>query len=140
MKEEDRQELIHYRLERARETLQEALLMQRERHWNACINRLYYACFYAVTALLALQGLETGKHSGVKSLFNHHWIKPNKISKQYGRLYNTLFESRQEGDYIDFVFFDEEAVEPLIPQVSDFIDSINCLIEQAIHQGERSKE
>ena len=62
MKEAERQELIHYRLERARETLEEALLMYRERHWNACINRLYYACFYAVTALLALKGLEAGKH------------------------------------------------------------------------------
>ncbi len=63
MKGENLTELIHYRLERSRETLEEALLMQRERHWNACVNRLYYACFYAVTALLAMQGVSSGKHT-----------------------------------------------------------------------------
>ena len=45
-------DIIRYRLERAEETYQEALLMQREKHWNTCANRLYYACFYAVSALL----------------------------------------------------------------------------------------
>jgi len=32
MKEEDRLKLIHYQLDRARETLEEAFFMQRERH------------------------------------------------------------------------------------------------------------
>jgi hypothetical protein len=45
------EEIIRYRLERAEETYQEALLMRREKHWNTCANRLYYACFYAVSAL-----------------------------------------------------------------------------------------
>jgi hypothetical protein len=39
-------DLILYRLDRAQESLEEALLMQREEHWNACANRLYYSCFY----------------------------------------------------------------------------------------------
>jgi len=52
VKEDQKLHLIQYRLDRAREAFEEALLMQREEHWNACINRLYYACFYAVTALL----------------------------------------------------------------------------------------
>ncbi|MCP4403256.1 MAG: HEPN domain-containing protein, partial [bacterium] len=57
-------ELIQYRLERARETYQEALLMQREKHWNGCANRLYYACFYAVNALSAKTGHTSSKHTG----------------------------------------------------------------------------
>ena len=31
--------------------------------WNTAINRLFYACYYAVTALLIDQGIETKTHS-----------------------------------------------------------------------------
>jgi uncharacterized protein (UPF0332 family) len=48
----DRQMLITYRLERARETLEEARVLLEKGHANAGVNRLYYACFYAVSALL----------------------------------------------------------------------------------------
>jgi uncharacterized protein (UPF0332 family) len=116
--------LITYRVERSKETLEEAILMQRERHWNACMNRLYYACFYAVAALLAKNNLSSSKHAGVKSLFNQYFIKTGNIQRDYGSLYNHLFENRQEGDYVDFVVFEADAVEPLIPQVEDFINTV----------------
>ena len=54
---EARETLLHYRIERARDTLVEADLMAEAGHWNACVNRLYYVCFYAVTALLLKHGL-----------------------------------------------------------------------------------
>jgi len=53
--------------------------MQREKHWNACANRLYYACYYAVTALLARKELASSKHTGVKALFNHHFVKAGDV-------------------------------------------------------------
>jgi uncharacterized protein (UPF0332 family) len=47
-----RKELVDYRMERAIETLSEAGLMATNAHYNAAVNRLYYACFYAAQALL----------------------------------------------------------------------------------------
>ncbi|MBF0101212.1 MAG: HEPN domain-containing protein [Desulfobacterales bacterium] len=120
--------LVNYRLQRANETYSEALLMKQENHWNTCANRLYYACFYAVTALLAKSNLSAKKHSGVKALFNQHFIKTRKIAKDNGELYKNLFEARQEGDYIDFVFFDELTITPWINDVKIFIDNITKLI------------
>lgn len=128
MSENYHDNLIQYRLDRAQETFQEALLMKRERHWNACANRLYYACFYAVLALLEKHGLASSKHSGVKSFFNQHFVKTGKISKEHGKLYNHLFDARQEGDYIDFVYFDAETVEPWIPKVKEFVEIIRNFI------------
>jgi len=124
------QHLIRYKIERARETFEEALLMQREDHWNACANRLYYACFYAVTAILAKKGLASSKHTGVKALFNKHLVKTGQVSKEKGRLYNELFEARQEGDYVDFVVFERSIVEPWIPEVSEFIKTLSGLAEK----------
>ena len=129
MTEERLQDLIRYRIERASETFEEALLMQREGHWNSCANRLYYACYYAVSALLATKGLASSKHTGVKAFFNQHFIKTCLVSKENGRLYNRLFDARQEGDYVDFVVFKGDDVEPLIPQVKGFIDNISQLAQ-----------
>ena len=44
--------LIAYRLQRARESLDEATLLLEKDHVNTFVNRVYYACFYSVTALL----------------------------------------------------------------------------------------
>lgn len=129
MNESHRDDLIQYRLERSKETFDEALIMKRTLHWNACANRLYYACFYAVLALLEKHGFVSSKHSGVKSLFNRHFVKTGKISKEHGKLYNNLFDTRQEGDYVDFVSFDAESIEPLFPKVKDFISTISRLVK-----------
>jgi hypothetical protein len=45
-----KEEIIRYRLERAEETYQEALLMQCEKHWNTCANRLYLSPIYPCAA------------------------------------------------------------------------------------------
>ena len=122
-------DLIRYRLDRANETYEEAVIMKREKHWNTCANRLYYSCFYAVIALLEKYEYTASKHSGVKSLFNRHFVKTGKVSKELGKLFNILFDARQEGDYIDFVYFDEEIVEPWILKVKEFISTISSLLE-----------
>ena len=123
-------DLIQYRLARSQESYDEAVLMKREKHWNTCTNRLYYSCFYVILALLERYGFASSKHSGVKSFFNQHFVKTGKISKEQGKLYNNLFDARQEGDYIDFVYFDADIVEPWFPKVKDFITIITNLINE----------
>lgn len=58
------QDLIRYKLSRAEETLAEARVMLQTSHLYGAANRIYYACFYAVTALLLTQNLSSSKHSG----------------------------------------------------------------------------
>jgi len=69
-------DLIRYKLSRAQETLQEATVMLQTNHPYGAANRIYYACFYAVTALLLTRNLSSSKHSGVLALFNRHFVKP----------------------------------------------------------------
>ena len=44
-------DLIKYRLERARDTYEDSLILRERGKWNSAINRLYYSAFYAVSAL-----------------------------------------------------------------------------------------
>jgi uncharacterized protein (UPF0332 family) len=52
------------------------------------------------------------KHTGVRSLFNRHYVRTAKVPKELAQIYNDLFERRQEGDYMDFVDFEESQVRP----------------------------
>jgi len=49
-------DLVAYRLARAEETLKDAEILAAQKRWGSCVNRLYYACFYAASALLAQKG------------------------------------------------------------------------------------
>ncbi len=123
-------ELVSYRLQRARETLADARILADAGRWNPCVNRLYYACFYAVSALLIQEGLSSTKHTGLRSLFNRHFVKTNKVSKDKARFFNDLFERRQEGDYVDFVSFEESQVLPWLPEAEAFVQNLADLIEK----------
>ena len=115
-----RSDLIVYRIQRAWDTLEEARLLASAARWNACINRLYYACFYAVSAILLQKGLSSSKHSGIRSLFGQNFLKPGIVDKETAKFYNNLFKYRQEGDYTDFVEFEQSFVKPLIPRAEKY--------------------
>ncbi len=121
-------ELAMYRLKRARETLEDARLLAGSGRWNPCVNRLYYACFYAVSAILVQEGLSSAKHAGVRRLFNQHFVKTGRVTKERDRLFNDLFERRQEADYMDFVNFGESQVRPWVSEAEAFVESIAGLV------------
>lgn len=62
-------DLVSYRRARANEAMEDARILAKAGRWNACVNRLYYACFYAVSALLVRHGLSSPKHTGVRSIY-----------------------------------------------------------------------
>jgi uncharacterized protein len=137
---DDRETLIQYRLERARESLEEAELMADAGHWNGCVNRLYYACFYAVNALLLRHDLASSKHAGVRSLFNRHFIKTGLVGSELGDLYSDLFNARNHGDYSDLAWFDEATVRPQLSRVAAFISEIGALATSPSDSSGGSKE
>ncbi|MDP2861703.1 MAG: HEPN domain-containing protein [Desulfobacterales bacterium] len=121
-------DLVQYRIARAKEALEEAGILAASGHWNACVNRLYYACFYAVSGLLSKHDLSSSKHSGVRSFFNQHFVKTGIISKETALIYNSLFERRQESDYEVFVTFEETDVKPWFNEVEVFLNTIIKLV------------
>ena len=122
-------EPVRYRMARSEEALEDARILADAGRWNACVNRLFYSCFYAVSALLVRYGLSASKHTGVRGLFNRDFVKTGVVSKDLAQVYNDLFERRREGDYVDFVHFDESRVRPWISRTEDFIKHIAAILE-----------
>ena len=121
MDENSKNALIAYRIQRAYETLKEAEVMKRENFYNAAINRLYYACYYATVALLLKYDIQT--------MLGLHFVATGKLPLKIGKTFSTLFEKRHSGDYDDFAYCDEDLVNELFPQAKIFIDAITDLIK-----------
>ena len=121
-------EYVSYRVRKAFEAFDDALILATHSRWNACVNRLYYACFYMISALAIQIDFESLTHSGLKTLFSLHFIKTGKVSREFGKLYSDLFDWRQKGDYNDHFDFDKESIEPVIPIVKAFLDVLADLI------------
>lgn len=129
MKTEERDEYIKYRLEKADETFEVAQLLVANKKWNSAVNRLYYAVYYAVSALLVKYEIEAKTHAGVKTYFFLHFVKTGKIDVNQGKLFADLFDWRQKGDYGDFFDFTEEEVLAVIEPVKALIDAVKKQIE-----------
>jgi len=92
------------------------------------MNRLYYAAFYGVSAVLLEQEKSFRKHSGVRAAFHRQFIKTGLLDMKWGRLYDQIFEDRQEGDYVVFVSFEQEYVLFQLAQCSEFLDELGKLL------------
>ena len=123
-----KQDYIDYRIRSAKETLNAAKLLAENSHWNSAINKLYYTCFYAISALLYKYDINTNSHAGLKHQFTLHFIKTGLIEKDLGRVFVQLFDWRQKGDYGDFYDFDKEKTLPLFNPVETLLEKVKSLI------------
>jgi len=53
------------------------------------INRLYYALYYAVSAVLLACNVSFRKHSGVRSAFHREIVKTGLMNTKWGLLYEN---------------------------------------------------
>lgn len=130
MNQINQEDYIKYRIERATGTLEEVRVLIENKFWNTAINRMYYACFYAVGALLSKSNIEASSHAGVRQVFGQHFVKTGIFDRELAKHYTDLFEKRQKGDYNDFFDYDEDTVNRLLPQTINFIDGIVDLINK----------
>jgi len=124
----ERQELVKYRITKARETFNEVELHTENKLWNTAINRLYYACYYAVIALLIDREIKAESHAGVRQMFGMHFIKTGIIEKELGKFYTDIFDMRQTGDYEDYIDFKKSDVLDLIKPANSLISKIEKLL------------
>jgi len=122
--------IIKYRMERAKEAIEEAEILFDSGHINSYVNRLYYACFYAVSALLLRKGISTSKHSHLRSLLHREFVRDDSIPKELGKHFDLLFDSRQAGDYADLVEFKANEVSDWLAQSKKFVSHVEILLSE----------
>lgn len=132
LSDDERRALVTYRLEKAHKTYQQAYDSIPLGYWEMTANRLYYAAYYAVSALLLQQGLTVQTHHGIIQMLGLHFVKTGKISKEMGTLYGRLFSMRQTGDYGDTFDLTKEEVMPLVEPTKELIETIDSILSKSM--------
>ncbi|MEW5946320.1 MAG: HEPN domain-containing protein [bacterium] len=129
--------LIRYRLERSKEALADAEMLLSCDRLTAAVNRMYYSMFYSVTALLKTRELASSKHSGVRALFNRHFVKTGIVPKEMGKFYEKIFNERKEGDYVDYTEFTSERVKDCFDKCAMYNARLAVIVNGIIEVEEK---
>lgn len=132
LKSQERQDIVSYRLERARLTFKEALDIGGLGYWNLAANRLYYAAYYASAALLIHNGIEASSHKGIVRMIGLSFVRQGILKQEDSQLLGRLFTMRQTGDYEDLFDWKESDVNPMYLPVEDYIDRIESIISSSL--------
>jgi uncharacterized protein len=125
----NRIDLIEYRLSQARDSIREAdVLDQSGMSRRSVMNRLYYAMFYAVLALLQEKELGTSKHSGAIALFDREYVKTGLFPKEMSKALHRAFELRQKGDYMEEAEVAAEDIAEIRPAAERFVEGAEALL------------
>jgi len=126
----EKKALMDLKVMRANETIKEVPYLLEQGFYRTAINRMYYACYYIVSALLMQNSFEARTHKGAITLFSLNFIKTGKINENAGKLYRSLFELRQTGDYDESKDISKEDVASRLKSAQQFIKTIENLINK----------
>ncbi|MBR4195144.1 MAG: nitroreductase family protein [Synergistaceae bacterium] len=131
MDERIRLALSQYRYEKALKFLRAANSLLEDGDTDSSANRSYYAVFYAMLSVTALDGFESGKHSGVISYFNHHYVKTGIFSREISDMITEASKQRECADYKNFYTTPHDKASGQISNAENMIGMIRPYLESA---------
>lgn len=126
---EERTIIVNFEIEKARKTFSEIEVLRQAGLWDNIANRLYYAAFHAVSALLINDGHQVGTHQGAVVMLHQYYVKTGILSKEDGSFYSQLQTLREKSDYNCTYYATEEDTAPRIALAEAFIEKVIGLIK-----------
>jgi uncharacterized protein (UPF0332 family) len=123
------QDLAYFRLDQARECLQSSEALLGMGHYKDAANRSYYSIFHSMRAVLALDGFDSKKHSGIISEFRVRYIKTGQFSVNFSDTIKDAFDIRTDSDYQDFYAISKEDVQQQVDNARVFLDAVKAYID-----------
>lgn len=117
-------DLCIYRIKSALETLDAAKVCIDSKHYKDAINRSYYASFYAIKAVLAMEGTDFKRHKDVVAYFNKNYVATEIFDKKLGRMLSNLQQTRETSDYDDFFIASKEDAETQCENAENIIEAV----------------
>ncbi|MBE6761977.1 MAG: HEPN domain-containing protein [Ruminococcaceae bacterium] len=119
-------------MEKAKKDLEDAQKTLELEMYDTAANRSYYAIFHSARAILALDGLDYKKHSGVISRFQQDYIKTEIFDKNMSNIIKSAFDMRTESDYEDFYVISKADVIIQVSEAEEFVTTIDSYIKSKI--------
>ena len=128
--DDERATLVALELKKTHDTFEEIEVLTAANKWSGAANRLYYAVFHAVNALLISDGHPVNTHKGAHALFNLNYIKSGIMPVEYGKLYNQLQTMREESDYNCVYDVEPEELKNRIEPARQLINRVESYISE----------
>ena len=125
-------DLCSYRLEKAKEFLKDSKATLSMDMFDNAANRSYYAIFHTVRALLALDGKDFKKHSGVIACFQMDYIKTGVFERNMSDIIKSAFALRQGSDYVDFYIISHDDVRKQVEEAEIFYNNVKAYIDKKL--------
>ena len=122
-------DLCVYRTNNANETLDTAKLCMEHKRYKDAINRCYYAAFYAVKAVLALEEIDFKRHKDAVAYFNQNYVATDVFVREIGKRLGRLKRKRETSDYDDFYVASYEEAEEQYEAAELIVKSIQKYLE-----------
>ena len=122
--DEGRWDLCKYRIEQAKESLKASQIMLENNMIKDAINRSYYAVFYALKAVLALEEKDFKRHKDVVAYFNKMYVATEKFPREFGRMIAKLQQLREKSDYDDFFIASKEEAQKQFDNAESIVAAI----------------
>lgn len=129
LSQEERAIVVGLELEKADKFLSQANAVAKMEIWDVVANRVFYAAFHAVSALLIHDHIEVRSHKGAGLMFGQKYVIPGIFTQEDGRLYAKLQDLREKSDYNLVYQSDETEMAPLIEKTKDLISRIKAKIK-----------
>lgn len=122
-------DLCNYRMEQARESLGASKIMLKNDMIKDAVNRSYYATFYALKAVLAIEEKDFRRHKDVVAYFNKMYVATEKFPRELGRMIAKLQQLREKSDYDDFFIISIEKAEQQVISAEKVITEVERYLE-----------
>ncbi len=123
--------IVDYWLEKATQDLASARdNLSKNRLMNA-VRDAYFACFHAFSCLLLKDGKNFKRHKEVRSTLHRDYVRVGKISGEWGKHYDWLFDNRQKADYRPLVRFDPDQVKDIVDRSDAFVNEMKKIVESS---------
>ena len=130
MSHDYKEDLMRYRLDMAKERLESSRILLEAGSYKDSIGRSYYAMFTSIRALLAMEGQDYSRHSGVISHFQREFIKTGEFDKKYSNYISHAFQIRNNTDYADFFIVSQNDAQEQYERAQDFCRAVESYINE----------
>lgn len=127
-------QLALYRLEKAKEDYDVAVLTIEHGQYRSSNNRSYYAIYHAITAVLALDKIAFKRHKDTLGHFNKEYVKNNIFPRELGHRVAVAQEIRQASDYDDFYVATRIEAEEQLKTAKMVIDLVETYLQKQLNQ------
>ena len=128
LRDEDRTSLVKLVIEKAERTFAENEGLVEKGYWSTLANRLYYALFHAVSALLIYDHHEVGSHKGAAIRFHQYYVNTGVFSVDDGAFYSQMQTMREKANYNCYYDVEEEEIKAKIEPTRLLIEKIKQMV------------